>query len=431
MILYEPRAQFLPFHYRDQRWACIVAHRRAGKTVACINELLTRALATRKENGRYAYVAPFYKQAKTIAWEYLKRYGQPIIRKINESELWVELINGSRIYLFGADNPDALRGLYLDGVVLDEYADMRPSVWGAIIRPLLADRKGWAIFIGTPKGHNAFYQIHKLAKEDSGWFSLVLRASESKLLADEELEDARKTMTEDQYEQEFECSFEAAILGAVYGKWLTKIEKNGQIRENVYDASLEVHTAWDLGFDDATAIWFWQVVHNEIRLIDYYECSGESIEHYCSILKQRGYKYGKHFVPHDAAHKLFAAGGRSIVDQAMKLGIKMHVIPATSQQNGIEAARKTLEISWFDTKCEEGIEALKQYQFEYDEEKKIFKNKPRHDWTSHAADAYEIIGQVWRNPKQLEPETKPRFLNDMTFDELCKSGAKPHGYERI
>lgn len=407
-------------HLRNQRWACIVAHRRAGKTVACVNELLTRALATSKQNAQYTYIAPYYQQAKQIAWDYLKRYGTSIITKISESELRVELNNGSRIRLFGADNPDSLRGLYMDGAVLDEYADMKPSVWGEIVRPMLADRKGWAVFIGTPKGHNAFYDIYKQSKTDTDWFSLVLRASESGLIDEAELLDARKVMTEDQYLQEFECSFEAAIHGAVYGRWIADIERQNRIVKGLYDPSLPVHTAWDLGYDDATAIWFWQIALNEVRLIGYYENNGQDIAFYCDHLKAQPYKYGKHYVPHDAANKLMAAGGRSIVQQALELGIQMHVIPATSQQNSIEAARKTLESTWIDNSAMEGVEALKQYQFEYDEDKKTFRSKPRHDWTSHASDAFEIIGQVWKEIKQPE-QPKPLDIRPPTWDELIKA----------
>lgn len=413
----------------------------AGKTVACVNELLTRALATSKHNARYAYVAPYYHQAKQIAWDYLKRYGSSVIVKISESELSVDLVNGSKIRLFGADNPDSLRGLYMDGVVLDEYADMRPSVWGEIVRPMLADRKGWAVFIGTPKGHNAFYDIYQLAVQSDDWFTLVLRANESGLLDADELADARKVMTIDQFEQEFECSFEAAIHGAVYGRWIAELEKQGRIKKGLYDPELPVHTAWDLGFDDATAIWFWQVFYGEVRLIEYYENNGQDIAFYCDVItgnvaslieskadaavialaqsfKTKNYKYGLHYAPHDAANKLMAAGGRSIVQQAFEKGVTMQVIPATSQQNSIEAARKTLEVTWIDTEaCKEGVEALKQYQFEYDEDKKVFRSKPRHDWSSHASDAFEIIGQVWQEIKAPE-QPKPLDIRPPTWDEL-------------
>jgi len=158
---YKARDAFLDFHRRDERWAVLVCHRRAGKTVATICDTIRRAVTENKPDARYAYIAPYYAQAKNIAWDYLLKFAEPAIVKANQSELWVELVNGAKIRLFGADNPDALRGLYLDGVVLDEYADMKPRLWGEIVRPLLSDRQGWATFIGTPKGHNAFYDTGK------------------------------------------------------------------------------------------------------------------------------------------------------------------------------------------------------------------------------------------------------------------------------
>jgi phage terminase large subunit-like protein len=159
-LKYRPRSVFEDFHNRKQRWSIIVAHRRCGKTVACINDLIVRALLENKKHGQYAYICPYYAQSKAVAWQYLERFAQPVLSKSNQSELWVELINGARIRLYGADNPDSLRGLYLDGAVLDEFADMKPRLFGEIIRPLLTDRQGWATFIGTPKGHNAFYDIY-------------------------------------------------------------------------------------------------------------------------------------------------------------------------------------------------------------------------------------------------------------------------------
>ena len=420
MIPYSPRPQFKGFHNRTHRWAILVAHRRAGKTVACINDIIKRAICEEKPQGRYAYIAPFYGQAKQVAWEYLKFFASPILaEEPRESELSVKLLNGSVIRLYGADNPNTLRGLYFDGVIMDEYADMKPSVWSEVIRPALADRRGWAVFIGTPKGKNAFWEIWDRASRAPEWYSVMLKASRTEILPQEELDAARQTMTEDQYAQEFECSFEAAIHGAVYGVHMREALEQGRIGVVPCDMKLPVHTAWDLGFDDSTAIWFWQVTFGEIRLIDYYESNGHGIGHYCDVLKERPYTYGRHWVPHDAAHELMAAGGRSIVNQAWDQGVQMSVIPATSQQNGIEAARKTIERCWFDVeKCSAGIEGLRQYQFEFDEDKKIFKSKPRHDWSSHAADAFEIIGQVWQVPQSEKPKPKPRFLEDMTANEV-------------
>jgi phage terminase large subunit len=424
--VYKPRQAFMPFHLRDKRWACLVCHRRAGKTVSCINELLTRALACKKDYPQYAYIGPFLTQTKRIAWRYLKQYGAILSPKTNESELYVEFVNANgkvaRIYLVGGENAESLRGMYFDGVVLDEFADMRPKVWDEIVRPALSDRRGWAVFIGTPKGHNEFYKIYMTAKTNpDDWFCMMLKASESGLLPPGELESLRKEYAgnEDKFNQEYECDFEAAIPGAVYGKWMAEAEEQGRIDTVAPDLNLPVHTAWDLGYDDATAIWWFQVGMGELRILEYYENNGEDIAHYCEVIKSKRYKYGKHFVPHDAANELLAAGGRSIVQQAFKLGVKMHVVAATSQQNGIEATRATIKRSWFDRQgCGDGLEALKQYQFEWDDDKKVYRNKPRHDWTSHGSDAFEIIGQVWKQPRLIEAEDKPRFLNDMTAGEL-------------
>jgi phage terminase large subunit len=251
---YKSRDAFLDFHRREERWAVLVCHRRAGKTVATIADIIRRAIHEKKPDGRYAYIAPYYAQAKNIAWDYLLKFAEPAIVKANQSELWVELVNGAKIRLFGADNPDNLRGLYLDGVVLDEYADMKPRMWGEIVRPLLTDRKGWATFIGTPKGHNAFYDIYNEAQKNPNWYVKTLRADQSGLLPLAELEDAQATMSDNQYEQEFLCSFEAAILGAYYGQEMRRLTDLERITNIDYDPMFPCHTAWDLGFNDSVRV---------------------------------------------------------------------------------------------------------------------------------------------------------------------------------
>jgi phage terminase large subunit len=282
-IYYKPRPQFASFHARAERFACIVAHRRAGKTVACVHELLHGATRCEKLRPRFAYLSPFLRQSKQVAWDYLRAAIAPVRTEgatAHETELRVDLPSGAQVRLYGADNPDALRGLYLDGVVLDEYADMDPRVWSEVIRPALADRCGWAAFIGTPRGRNAFFDLWRRAQTEQGWFSLMLKASESGLIPREELDLARRDLTEDQYAQEFECSFEAAVIGAYYGALMRAAEADGRIAGVPYDPAALVWTAWDLGIRDATAIWFAQVVGREIRIIDYYEASGVDLGHY-------------------------------------------------------------------------------------------------------------------------------------------------------
>jgi phage terminase large subunit len=432
VIPYKPRDVFQPFHDRKERWACIVAHRRAGKTVATINDLIRRAIVDGKEHGRYAYLAPFYSQAKAVAWDYLLRFSAPIRTWESHTELCIELINGARIRLYGADNPDALRGLYLDGVVMDEVADMRPRVWGEIIRPLLTDRMGWATFIGTPKGKNEFWRIWQQAKTEPNWVPVMLRASETGIVDAGELAEAAKQMSEDQYEQEFECSFEAALLGAYYGRELVALEKAGRIVPDLYDPSLPVYTAWDLGYRDDTAIWWFQVLRGEVRVIDFHASSGGSIEFYATVIKSRPYKYRGHWLPHDAKAKTLASGGRSIIEQlAEHLDFKtLAIVPDLSIQDGIQAARMMLPHTWFDAKTEpEGIEALRQYQREWDEDKKAFRERPRHDWTSHPADAFRMMAIAWR--EEVVTKQAPEPIRGITvgiptvsLDEMWRTAPK-------
>lgn len=209
---FTPRRHQREAHEGRKRFSVLVWHRRAGKTVFAVVELVLAALMCKREAGRFAYVAPFLKQAKAVAWEYLARYARVIPGcTVNESELSVLLPNGASVRLYGADHPDSLRGIYLDGVVLDEVADMRPQVWGEVIRPALADRQGWALFIGTPKGVNLFSELYYRALKDPEWFADMRRASDTDAIPEEELERARREMSAPQYAQEFDCDFAAAV----------------------------------------------------------------------------------------------------------------------------------------------------------------------------------------------------------------------------
>jgi hypothetical protein len=391
-IDYRPRPQSVAYHERKQRWACTVAHRRFGKTVREINELVKQAATSSRTNPRFAYLAPYYAQAKAIAWDYLKHYSRPLLAKPPmESELSVELVNGARIRLFGADNPDALRGLYLDGVVLDEYGDMRPSVWGEIIRPLLTDRRGWASFIGTPKGKNHFHALAEQAKGSEDWFYQQLKASETGIVDPAELADAQRQMTPEQFAQEFECAFDVPALGAIYAKELGEATKEGRICSVPYDRAALVHTAWDLGVGDDTCIWFWQSVGREIRLIDYYASRGQPITHYLSVVRQKSYDYGSHYVPHDAeARERWTAN--TMTQVASEQGFHMEVLAREDVEQGINAARMLFSRCWFDeAKCRDGLDSLMNYRREYAEKLGQFKPTPLHDWASHGADAFRYL----------------------------------------
>lgn len=403
-----------------------MCHRRAGKTVACVADLVLSALLTRKQDARYAYLCPQYNQAKDVAWKYVKQLTTDIPGvQYNETELRADLPNGARIRLYGADNPDRLRGLYLDGVVLDEYADMRYGVWGEVLRPALSDRKGWAVFIGTPKGPNEFHSLWKVTEHNPDWYRLMLRASESGLVDASELEAARQQMTEDQYAQEYECSFEAAIQGAYYGRDIAQADKDGRICSVEYDSASPVFTAWDIGYSDDTAIVFYQVIRGEVRVIDYYAAHGEGIEHYVRVLNERPYRYFMMgdkpciYLPHDARAKTLASGGKSTQEQFQAHGYRSRIVPDLGLQDGIQAVRMMLPRVYFDAdKCAELLDALRLYRREWDGEKKVFREKPMHDWTSHAADAFRYCAVMWKELAQPEKPPEPRWPTDLTISEL-------------
>jgi phage terminase large subunit len=385
------RRQFGDYFKRGTRWSWIVAHRRSGKTVACIQDLIKRAVDCDKPEPRFAYIAPTYTQAKDVAFSYVKRLTAPLQPVVSESELSVTLPgNGARIRLYGAENFDRLRGLYLDGAVLDEAGDMDPRAWPEVVRPALSDRRGWATFIGTPKGRNAFYAIGQRAKLDDAWTVLTLKASETGLLPQEELDDARKQLSREQYEQEYECSFDAAIKGAYYSRDITQAETEKRITSVPYDRNADVFACWDLGIGDAMAIWVGQIVGTEWHWINHYENSGFGLDHYVDWIKGLPYQVHKQYLPHDAAARELQTG-KSREQFLSDRGLNCEIVPQHKVEDRIEAVRSRLNRMWFDEQhTQRGIECLRMYQSEFDEKHQTVKPRPLHNWASHSADAFGV-----------------------------------------
>lgn len=394
---YNPRPIQASLHLALRRFNVLVLHRRAGKTVFAANETIDKSLKNKLRNPQYAYIAPTFGQAKRVVWDYFKQYALTIPgSEANEADLRIDIPirSGERIrfMLLGAENPMALKGLYLDGVVLDEFAEMNPSVWREVIRPALSDRKGWAIFIGTPKGRNTFFEMYERAKagSDPEWYAAMHKASETGLIPQSELDSARREMSEGEYDQEFECSFQAGLVGAYWGKAMEKAELEGRFCSVPYDPLVPVDTFWDLGVNDTTAIWFLQQVGREIRAIDYVEESGMGLDHYAKVLNKRDYVYRKHYLPHDAAARELSTG-RSRQETFKKLGIKpTKILPRLDKQDQIEAARLLIPKVWFDkVKCERGIKCLQHYQRKWDAKQNVFSNSPLHNSASNGADAFQ------------------------------------------
>ena len=295
VIPYAPRKiqNFLHEKCDKNRFNVVIVHRRGGKTVFAINHLIRAALTSTKPYPRFAFISPYRLQGKSTAWDYMKQFSSAIPgTKFNESELRVDFsVNNSRIQILGGENSAAIRGQYFDGIVCDETQNLSPDLFDTILRPCLSDRKGFAIFIGTPMGRNWFFDLHENAKHNKDWFTAIFKASETNIIAKEALDAAKQTMSPESYAQEFECSFQAGISGSYYGKTIEELEEKGNVKNLDIDDNLEVETWWDLGMNDSTVITFAQRHNDEIRIIDCYENAGEGLEHYLNVIDSKPYNY--------------------------------------------------------------------------------------------------------------------------------------------
>jgi hypothetical protein len=411
-IAYKPREQQLAIHelMDSKRFGVVVAHRRMGKSVAAINHLIKDAVLNQKDAPRYAYIAPTYGQAKRVAWDYLVKYAEPLGGTSNISELRVDFW-GRRVQLYGSDNPETLRGQYFDGVILDEIGDQNPKIWTDIIRPALADRKGWCLFIGTPKGHNHFKELRDRAEKEDGWGLLEFKASETGVVDDTELKAARNEMGEDKYRQEFECSFDAAVEGSYYGQILNELEDKKHMQEIPWEELSRTFTAWDLGMGDSTSIWVAQLVGTEIRLIDYYENHGVGLDHYVKWIKDNDYTKAEHILPHDVRVRELGTG-KSRLEMLEEAGLEIKIAPRMSLDDGIQAVRRILPRCWFNVpKVQTGLNCLRNYRRDYDEKRKIFYERPLHDWSSHGSDSFRYLAlgldeghSTWDKPINKAPK---------------------------
>lgn len=404
-------------HQRLKRFNVIVAHRGFGKTIFCQNDQFDRAMRNQNPNPIYAYVGPNYGSAKRVAWENIKNICKDIPGyEANESDLRIDihrphLKDKVRFILLGAEKPDSLRGIHIDGAILDEFSEMDPAAWTQVIRPALAVKQGYVIFIGTPKGMNIFYEMYMKALTDpENWFCGIYKASETGIISPAELELAKQTMTEADYEQEYECSFMAANVGSYYGKLIEAAEKENRITNVPYDPAVPVITSWDLGVGDTTVIWFMQQVGKEHHAIDFYEMSGKGLDHYAKIIKEKPYVYEEHLLPHDAAARSLETG-RTRQETLKSLGIhKTRILKRHSIEDGINASRLLIPKMWFDkVRCARGIEALKNYQKKWDPKNNIFSDTPLHNWASNPSDGFRYYALGHRDPSRMvDPNTLPK-----------------------
>lgn len=451
-IDYKPRNWARSFHAELNRFACLVLHRRAGKTTALMNQHVRAAMdddwerrrlrrvrpeLTDKEleelvsppGGRhYGHVMPTRVQAKMVVWDRLKYYASVIPNvKPNESELLLRFPTGHKLQLFGADDPDSLRGFGPSGISFDEYSQQPANIYSEVISKALGDHLGYAIFAGTIKGKDHLFKTYEATKEDRSWLTLwqdIDRSLETEdgitiqnlrqAMADDRDQILKGLMTQDEYDQEWYLSPDAAVKGAIFGREIHAARKDGRLCRVPYEPALPVDTDWDLGVGDHTAIWFSQSTRSgEVRLIDYHEASGEGLPYYARILSEKGYTYGKHWAPHDIAVRELGSG-KSRLEVAAGFGLRFEITPRIHGQVGVEveeginAARLLLPRCWFDSeKCKAGIEALTHYRRDYNQRLNEFKATPVHDWASHGCDAFRGLAVRYKLPRDKDKIPAP------------------------
>lgn len=417
---YKPRSQQADLHRKVKRFNVLVCHRRFGKSVFVVNEIIDTLLRCPYKNPQAAYVAPYRDQAKRIIWQYFKDFTKAIPGvKYNEAELRIDIQRKDdiiRAYVMGADNPITFEGMYFDIIALDEYGRIDPRLWSTQIRATLSDAdrgsSGRAFFLGTPKGQNDFEKkwsaARKRMSEGKPWFAAMYKASETKILSAEEYESMTEDMDEDEIAQEMECSFNAGITGAYYKRQLNAAEAEGRITTVPWDPNMEVFTYWDLGMSDNMVIWFVQKTLGQNRIIDYEEDSGMEIGFYAKILKEKPYVYAEHVLPHDGKVRDLQTGATRV--QALEdLGCRpTRALEKSPVYDGISAVRQIFPTCYFDEiKCEKGLKSLRNYVKAWDVHNKTFSSKPHHNWASHAADGFRTFAMGQDRPRRQEklPET--------------------------
>ena len=390
---YRPRIYQRQAYDRLRRFNVLVWSRRTGKTVFSVNWAIRKLIECSKPDARVAYIMPTYKQAKRVAWTYLKTFTAPIPgMRYLEQELRAVFPDGREFWLLGGEDCDALRGIYLDAVVCDEFAQLPPQLWGSVLRPALADREGAALVIGTPFGtSNQFHQFYQEAARLPGWYRSLLTCRDTDAIKPAELEKMRQEMRPEEFEQEMMCSWTASVRGAFFAKAMAEADQQHRITRVPREPLRPVHTSWDLGMANRTVVWLWQTIGAEIRAIGCRAYAGTGLPEIIADLRGLNYVWGSHYAPHDARVRELGSG-KSRQEIAASLGMTWEIVPQVGLQSGIDATRAMLSRVWFDAEnCKDGIEALRLYRTEYDEDRKVFSLTPLHDWTSDYADSVRMF----------------------------------------
>lgn len=429
---------------RGGKRCVMVCHRRWGKDDLALH---WTCVAAHQRVATYWHMLPIAAQARKAIWEAVNPHSG--IRRIdeafpkalrantNEQEMFIRFKNGSTWRVVGSDNYDSLVGSPPAGVVVSEWALAKPAAW-AYLAPILVENDGWALFLYTPRGKNHGWTLYDGQKDAKGWhvekqdihFTEAVPPEALEAYLDENKAIFGAEMAQALYDQEWLCSFDAAVIGAYYGGLLKLADEQGRIGEVPFDPALPVHTAWDIGVGDDTAIWFVQQAGPRIHVIDCFADHGKGVDHYWTELRkreiERGYSYGKHYGPHDVASHEWGSG-RTREEQAFKLGLKFTIVPRVAiKDDGHNAVRSILPRCYFDAKrCHQGLEALRQYRREWDDKNSCFKDHPLHDWTSHYADAFQTLALgVKQHYEPNEPVHSQPSIGDMITDHIAAASRR-------
>jgi hypothetical protein len=423
--------------------AVAVWHRRAGKDEVCLHWAM-RAAWLRVAN--YWHVLPEFEQARRAIWTAInphtgrrridEAFPLELRENTNDSTMFIRLKNGSTWSCQGSDRYSAAMGASPAGITFSEWAISNPSSWG-YFRPMLEENNGWAVFITTPRGHNHAKTLYEYAKQQPEWFAERLTARDTGALNDAQLDEALKEYTglygrdagKAMFDQEMMVSFNAAVLGAYYAMEMADVRDEGRVLPIEPDLDRPISRAWDLGMRDDTAIFWFQARGSQLLILDVMSGSGVGVEHFRDEIfkrhQERGWLHGDDYVPHDAKIKEWGSG-RTRVETMQSLGLNPMLVPLAGLEDGINAVRRTLPLCVFHPRCEPGIDALEQYQREWDDDKRTFKLNPLHNWTSHYADAFRYLAQGWRPaPKRVIKAAQPvGFVLPPPPDNLPRRGIR-------
>lgn len=407
-----------------------IAHRRWGKDEIALDAAFRCAtdvtgMTPNARVGSYWHCLPEYAQARKALWTAVNAHtGKRRIDEMfppetrestNEQEMFIRFKSGSTWQLIGSDRFDSTVGAGPVWITYSEWALANPSAW-AYHRPMLEENGGTALFITTPRGRNHAKTMFEMAQNSPRWFAEVSDVHSTGALSPEQIEESLQEYIslygEDlgraQFEQEYECSFNAAIMGAFYAREMLAVRKEGRIRDIEPVPGIPVHTAWDIGVKDSTSIWWFQVLGSRLLILDHYTAHGVGVDHYAEVIEAKPYKRGIDFVPHDARVKEWGTG-RTRLETMKSLGLRPQVVPQMGKLDGINAVRRTLPACTFHPRCDDGISALEQYRREWDDEKKTFKASEVHDWTSHPADAFRYLSAAWREVRNVKPKAQAKL----------------------